>query len=68
VLIESFEASQSEGAESIIRFQGIKEAMIFHCMPSEEITDFIRVPDDEMAQIKFVGNDFRRIKRKIATR
>lgn len=68
VLIDSFDAHQSKGAESVIRFQGVKKAMICHCMPSEEISDFIRVTDRGMNEIKFVGNDFRRIKQKITNK
>jgi len=59
-IIDSFDAHQSKGAESVIRFQGVKQAMICRCMPSEEIFDFIKVRDGGMDEIKFVGNDFRR--------
>ncbi len=67
VIIDSFDAHQSKGAKSVIRFQGVKKAMICRCMPSEEISDFIEVTDGAMNEIKFVGNDFRRIKQKITT-
>ncbi len=63
--IDSFDANQSGGAKPLIRFQGVKQAMIRGCMPSSEVNDFIRVMDKEMKEIKFVGNDFQRIKQQI---
>ena len=67
VIIDSFDAHQSKGAESVILFQGVKQAIICRCMPSKEISDFIKVRDGETDEIKFVGNDFRRIKQKLTT-
>ena len=62
VIIDSFDTHQPKGAESVIRFQGVKDAMISRCMSSEKISDFIRVTDDGMKEIRFVGNDFQRSK------
>ena len=67
VTIDSFDAHQSKGAETVIRFQDVKQAMICRCIPSEEMSDFIKVTDGATNEIKFVGNDFRRIKQKIRT-
>lgn len=65
VIIDSFDAHQSKGAESVIRFQRVKKALICNCMPSEEISDLIKVTDGGMNEVKFVGNDFRRTKQNV---
>ncbi|MEK6756246.1 MAG: hypothetical protein AABZ02_08855, partial [Bacteroidota bacterium] len=67
VVIDSFGAHQPKGAESVIRFQGVKKAMIRGCMSSEGISDFIKVIDGAMNEVNFVGNDFRRIKQDAKT-
>jgi polygalacturonase len=63
--LDSFDAHQSAGAKSLIRFQGVKRAMVRGCMPSSNVNEFISIPDDEIKEIKFVGNDFHRIKQQI---
>jgi len=59
VIIDSFDAPQSKSAESVIRFQRVKNALICNCMSSEEISDFITVTDGGMNEVRFVGNDSR---------
>ena len=62
VVIDSFDASQSEDAASVIRFQKVKKALICNCTPSGEISDFIKVTDGGMNEVKFVGNDVQNMK------
>ncbi|MEJ2705792.1 MAG: glycosyl hydrolase family 28 protein, partial [Sedimentisphaerales bacterium] len=57
VFVDSLDASQSENAASVIRFQKVKKALICNCMPAGEISDFIEVIDGGKNEIKFVGND-----------
>ncbi len=57
VVIDSFDAHQSKGAESVIRFQRVKKALICNCTAPEEISDFIKVTDGEMNEVKCVGSD-----------
>jgi hypothetical protein len=65
VVIDSFDAHKSKGAESVIRFQKVKKALICNCAPSEEMSDFIKVTDGGMNEVTFVGNDFRRTEQKV---
>jgi polygalacturonase len=63
LILDSFDAHQSTDAEPLIRFQGVKRAMVRGCMPSSDVNEFISIPDDGIKEIKFVGNDFQRIKK-----
>jgi len=65
VVIDSFDAHQSKGTESVVRFQKVKKALICNCASSEEMSDFIKVTDGEMNEVTFVGNDFRRTEQNI---
>jgi polygalacturonase len=68
VVIDSFDAPQSKGAESVIRFRRVKRALLCNCMPSEEVSDFIEVTDGGMNEVTFVGNDVRRKEQNGTTR
>ena len=59
VVIDSLDTDRSQGAESTIRFQGVRKALIGNCMLPEPMSDFIKVMDGAMKEITFPGNDAR---------
>jgi polygalacturonase len=56
VVIDSFEADRSPGAASMIRFRGVRKALIGNCWPPEPISDFLQVMDDGRKEIRVTGN------------
>jgi polygalacturonase len=56
VIIDSFEADRSPGAESMIRFRGARKTLIANCWLPEPISDFLNVMDDGMKEIRLTGN------------
>ena len=62
VVIDSLGAQQSQGAESVIRFQKVTGALISNCRSSREISDFIKVTDGRMNEVRFNGRDVQRTK------
>ncbi len=56
VVVDSFEADQSQGAESVIRFQKVSRALISNCSLSGDMSDFIKVTDGRMNEVKFGGD------------
>jgi polygalacturonase len=68
VVIDSLDAPQFQGAEAVIRFQRVKKALLCNCLPTEEISDFLKVTDGGMDEVTWVGNDVRRTDRKGMTK
>jgi polygalacturonase len=62
ILVDSFDVYQSKGAESVIRFESVKEALICSCTLPERMSEFIKVTDGKMDEIRFVGHDNRSMK------
>ena len=58
IVIDSLDARQSEGAESVFRFEKVRKALISNCVPSGEMSGFIKVTDGRMSEVRFVGTDF----------
>lgn len=67
VVIDSFDADRSPGAESAIRFRGVRKALIGNCMLPEQISGFIKVMDGGMQEIRLIGNDVPSVKRDLET-
>jgi hypothetical protein len=63
VIIDSFEADQSPGAESVMRFRGVRKALIGNCLLPEPISGFLNVTDNERKEIRLIGNDVQSAKR-----
>lgn len=68
VVIDAFDAPQSQGGEPVIRFQGVKQALICNRAPSEDISDFIKVMDGAMDEVRLVGNGSRSTKQDSKTK
>jgi len=57
VVIDSFEADQSPGAEPALRFRGVRKALIGNCLLPERTSDFLNVTEGGMSEVRFVGDD-----------
>jgi len=57
VIIDSFEADRSPGAEAVMRFQGVRKTLIGNCLLPEPISGFLKVTDDGRKEIRFTGTD-----------
>lgn len=58
--IAGFKARTSPGAESLIRFQSVRDAFIHGSRPSDDVALFLRVEGQSSRDIALVGNDLRR--------
>ena len=68
VVIDAFEADRSPGAEAAVRFRGVRKALIGNCWLPEPISDFLKVMDGGMKEIRLIGNDIPSGKRDPETR
>jgi polygalacturonase len=62
VVIDAFEADRSPGAESSLRFQGVRKALIGNCLRPEPISGFLKVMDGGMEEVGLRGNDIPSVK------
>jgi hypothetical protein len=60
LVIDSFEADQSPGAEATMRFRGVRKALIGNCLLPEQLSSFLKVVDDATNEITFPGTNSRR--------
>ena len=63
VVLDSWEADRSPGAESVLRFRGVRKALIGNCLLPEPIAGFLKVTDDGRKEIRFAGNDMPSVER-----
>jgi len=68
LVIDSFEADRSPDAESSLRFQGVRRALIGNCLLPEPISSFLKVVDDGMKEVRLTGNDMPSVERGPETR
>ncbi len=57
VLIDSFDADRSAGAEATLGFRDVKKALIANCLVPEPMSDFLKVTNGGMEDIRLTGND-----------
>ncbi len=56
LVIDSFSADQSPGAEAVMRFRGVRKALLGNCLVPEPISGFLKVMDDKRKEITLTGN------------
>ncbi len=57
IVIDSFEADRSAGAEAALRFRSVRKALIGNCLLPEPISGFLKVMDGGRKEIRFTGNN-----------
>ncbi len=65
MVIDSFEADRSPGAESVMRFRGVKKALISNCLLPEPVSGFLKVMEGSREEITLMGDDLPSAKRNL---
>jgi hypothetical protein len=61
--IDSLEAAQAPGADPVLRFHQVRDALVRGCQPTEGTDVFLMVAGAKSAAISLMANDFSRVKR-----
>jgi hypothetical protein len=57
LVIDSLEADRSSGAESSLRFRGVRRVVIGNCLLPEPMSGFLKVMDGGMKEVRLIGNE-----------
>jgi polygalacturonase len=61
LVLDSFEATQADGASPVIRFHQVRDAAIRGCMPKKGTRQFLRVSGADSANIRLAANDLSKV-------
>jgi polygalacturonase len=66
LVLDTLEATQAEGAASVVRFHNVRDATIRGCMPKKGTRQYLSVTGGESADIRMMGNDLSKVTKPVS--